>query len=128
MGPGPDRRGLRSSRTFADVEAWKKANAWVLAVYRFTEQFPRHELFGLTSQLRRAAVPIPANFAQGFKRRGKADKVRFYNIAQGSLEECRYYLLLSSDLGYGQTDYLLDALEEVSRMLESYVRSVAARP
>ena len=88
------------SRTFEDVELWRKAHAWVLATYRFTEAFPKHELFGLTSQLRRAAVSVPANFAEGFKKRGLADKIRFYNIAQGSLEECRYYLILARDLRY----------------------------
>ena len=85
------------SRTFPDVAVWQKAHAWVLAVYRLTESFPRHELFGLTSQLRRAAVSIPANFAEGYKKRSTADKARFYNIAQGSIEECRYYLILAHD-------------------------------
>jgi four helix bundle protein len=70
-------------------------------VYRFTEKFPRHELFGLTTQLRRAAVSIPANFAEGFKKKGRADKARFYNIAQGSLEECRYDMILARGLGSG---------------------------
>ena len=111
-----------SSKSFAEVEVWKKAHAWVLAVYRLTGNFPRHELFGLTSQLRRAAVSVPANFAEGFKRRGRGDKVRFYNIAQASLEECRYYLILSRDLGYGETSPSIAMLEEVSRMLEAYMR------
>jgi four helix bundle protein len=105
-------------RTFEDVTVWKKAHGWVLAIYRFTEAFPKHETFGLTSQLRRAAVSVPANFAEGFKKRGKSDKARFYNIAQGSLEECRYYLILSRDLGYGETRVLMESLEEISRMLE----------
>ena len=73
------------AKSFPEVEVWKKAHAWVLHVYGFTEKFPKHELFGLTSQLRRAAVSIPANFAEGFKKKGHADKARFYNIAQGSL-------------------------------------------
>lgn len=64
-------------------------------------------------------ISVPANIAEGFKKRGRADKARFYNIAQGSLEECRYYLILSKDLGYGETDALKESLEEVSRMLES---------
>jgi four helix bundle protein len=114
------------SRTFEDVELWRKAHAWVLAIYRFTEVFPKHELFGLTSQLRRAAVSVPANFAEGFKKRGLADKVRFYNIAQGSLEECRYYLILARDLRYGDSGALIVALEEISKMLDSYSRSVKA--
>jgi four helix bundle protein len=95
-----------------------------LEVYRFTEDFPKHELFGLRSQLRRAAVSIPANFAEGYKKRSRADKARFYNIAQGSLEECRYYLILARDLGYGETDNLNMMLEEISRMLEAYIRSL----
>jgi four helix bundle protein len=115
-----------AAKMFEEVEVWRKAHVWVLAVYRFTEQFPKHEMFGLTSQLRRAAVSIPANFAEGFKKKSRADKARFYNIAQGSLEECRYYMILSRDLGYGDTLALLESLEEVSRMLESYVRSMLA--
>ena len=79
-----------TARAFEDLEVWKKAHVWVLEIYRLTETFPKHEMFGLTSQLRRAGVSIPANIAEGFKKRGRADKLRFYNIAQGSLEECRY--------------------------------------
>src|SRR5688500_2741897 len=93
------------AKSFGDVEISKKAHAFVLDTYRFTENFHKHELFGLTSQLRRAAVSIPANFAEGFKRTGKPDKLRFYNIAQGSLEECRYYMILACDLNYGDARY-----------------------
>jgi four helix bundle protein len=92
-----------NSKRFEDVEVWRKAHAWVLCIYKFTEGFPKHELFGLTSQLRRAAVSVPANFAEVFKKRGLADKIRIYNIAQGSLEE------------------------EISKMLESYARAIRAR-
>jgi four helix bundle protein len=73
----------------------------VLEVYRYTESFPQREIYGLVQQRRKAAVSIPANVAEGFKRRGKADKARFMNIAEGSLEESRYYLILAHDLGYG---------------------------
>jgi four helix bundle protein len=113
-----------NAKRFEDVEVWKKAHAWVLTVYRITETFPMHELFGLTSQLRRAAVSVPANFAEGFKKRGQADKIRFYNIAQGSLEECHYYLILARDLNYGDTKDLMKALEEISKMLDGYMRSI----
>src|SRR5260370_1337257 len=116
-----------ASRSFQDVELWKKSHSWVLAVYRFTNSFPKHELFGLCSQLGRGVVSITANFAEGFKKRGRADKVRFYNIAQSSLEECRYYRILSHDLGYGETSILLRDLEIISRMLESYMRAVASK-
>ena len=116
----------RATRNFMDVAVWRKAHQWVLAIYRFSEGFPRHELFGVTSQLRRAAVSIPANFAEGYKKRSVADKARFFNIAQGSLEECRYYLILAQDLGYGDTSGLMRDLDEVSRMLDAYIRTMTA--
>ena len=87
----------------------------VLSVYRFTRNFPASETYGLSSQLRRAAVSVPANIAEGFKRRTLADIVRFLNIAQGSLEECRYYLILAKDLDYGDSTGLMLHLEEVSK-------------
>jgi four helix bundle protein len=116
---------MTATRSFADVAVWKKAHAWVLEVYRYSEGFPRHELFGLAIQMRRAAVSVPANFAEGYKKRSIADKARYYNIAQGSLEESRYYLILAQDLGYGNTARLRIGLDEVSRMLESYMRSMS---
>jgi len=76
--------------------------------------------------MRRAAISIPANIAEGFKKRGKADKARFMNIAQGSLEETRYYLILARDLGYLESDNLLSQVEETSRLLESYSRTILA--
>ena len=118
--------GIRdAAKSFEDVEIWKKAHAWVLGIYRFSEAFPKHELFGLSSQLRRAAVSVPANFAEGFKKRGKADKLRFYNIAQGSLEECRYYLILTRDLGYGKVDELQSQAISIGKMLNAYMRAIA---
>lgn len=113
------------ARSFRDVDVWKKSHQFVLKVYRLTENFPKHELFGLTSQLRRAAVSVPANIAEGFRKRGKPDKLRFYNISQGSLEECRYYLILAKDLNYGKVNELDQNLEEISKMLESYMRKIA---
>lgn len=112
------------SRTFEDVDVWQKAHAWVLGIYKLTENFPKQELFGLTSQLRRAAVSVPANFAEGFKRFSLNEKLRFYNIAQGSLEECRYYLILARDLKYGDTRNLIAELEVVSKLLEGYMRAI----
>ena len=94
------------ARSFEDLLVWQKAHGFVLGIYVLTKTFPREEIYGLTSQFRRAAVSIPANIAEGFKKRGRADKARFLNIAQGPLEECRYYLRLSSDLGYGDTQQL----------------------
>ena len=112
------------ARSFQDLIVWQKAHVFVLAVYRISKNFPREEIYGLTSQFRRAAVSIPANIAEGFKKRGDMDKARFMNIAQGSLEECRYYLILTSDLGYGDTHQLMQQLEEVSKLLTSYVAAI----
>ena len=88
-----------------------------------TRDFPRYELFGLTSQIRRSAVSIPANIVEGFKRKGTADKVRFYNISQASLEETRYYLILANDLEYANTEDLMRDIDEVARMLDAYVKA-----
>ncbi|HET7536133.1 MAG TPA: four helix bundle protein [Candidatus Didemnitutus sp.] len=112
------------ARTFEDLLVWQKAHAWVLGVYRFSEAFPTKETYALTSQFRRSAVSVPANIAEGFKKAGAADKKRFMNIAQGSLEESRYYLILSRDLGYGDAAELLHNLEEISRMLDAYTKAI----
>ena len=110
-----------AAKTFEDVVVWQKAHQFVLGAYTQTCCFPREELFGLSSQLRRAAVSIAANIAEGFKRTGKADKLRFYNTSQASLEECRYYLILARDLSYGDTAQLATGLDEVARMLDAYM-------
>jgi len=112
------------AKSFEDLIVWQKAHQFVLEVYRFTNRFPDSELYGLISQLRRAAVSTPANIAEGFKKKGRADKVRYLNIAQGSLEESRYYLILSNDLGYGDSSQLMAKLEEVSKLLESYANTI----
>ena len=114
------------AKTFRDLVVWRKAHEFVLAVYRFTTGFPKQETYGLSSQMRRAAVSIPANIAEGFGKRGKTDKARFMNIAEGSLEESRYYLILAEDLGYGATGKLTTSLEEVSRLLGTYARAILA--
>ena len=83
----------KPARTFLDLLVWQKAHQFVLGVYALTAAFPKPETYGLSLQMRRAAVSIPANIAEGFRRRGKADKARFMNIAEGSVEECRYFLI-----------------------------------
>jgi len=105
--------------SFQDLIVWQKAHQFVLDIYIFTRRFPKEEMYGLTSQFRRSAVSIPANIAEGFKKKGRADKVRYLNIAQGSLEESRYYLILANDLGYGDSSKLLILLEETSKLLEA---------
>jgi four helix bundle protein len=114
----------KKSKSFKDLIVWQKSHQLVLSVYKISEVFPRKEIFGLTSQLRRSIVSVPANIAEGFKKRGKADKLRFLNIAQGSLEESRYYLLLSKDLNYGDSSQLLPLVEEVSKLIEAYYKAI----
>jgi len=112
------------SQSFRHVVAWQKAHAFTLAVYRLTEGFPRHELYALTSQLRRAAASIPSNFVEGFRKRTKPDKLRFYNTAQGSADECLYQLILAHDLAYADTSNLQALAEEVSRLLQGYINGM----
>ena len=112
------------AKHFQDLIVWQKAHEFVLLIYRYSESFPKSELYGLTSQVRRSAVSVPSNIAEGFKKKTKPDKVRFLNIAQGSLEECRYYLILTKDLDYGDTSKLMGKLEEVSKLLEAYLSSI----
>jgi four helix bundle protein len=114
------------ARTFEDLLVWQKAHAFVLMVYRLSEAFPKHELFGLTTQLRRAAVSVASNIAEGFRRRNAADKVRFFNIAQGSVEECRYFLILVRDLGYVNVHDAYPLLVEVSKLLDAYSKGILA--
>ena len=112
---------------FQRVIAWQKAHDFVLSVYRITKLFPEDEKFGLTSQFRRAAVSIETNIAEGYKKISKADKLRFFNIAQGSLEECRDYIILSLDLNYiSEQEYneLCSISEYSSRMINSYCEGI----
>jgi four helix bundle protein len=120
-----ERLERRTARSFHDLLVWQRAHEFVLLAYHYSEKFPRAEIYGLSSQLRRAAISIAANIAEGFKKRGRNDKVRFLNISQGSVEECRYYLLLTQDLGYGEPGVLEAKLTEVSKPLEGYTRAIS---
>jgi four helix bundle protein len=113
-----------AAQSLRDLLVWRKAHEFVLAVYALTAGFPKQETYGLGLQTRRAAVSIAANIAEGFRRCGKAEKARYLNIAEGSLEESRYFLILVQDLGYGDTDKLNSALEEVSRLLSAYAAAI----
>ncbi len=112
------------AKTFQELLVWRKAHALVLAVYKLTSAFPKPETYGLSLQLRRAVVSVPANIAEGFRRRSRPDKARFLNIAESSLEETRYFLILTQDLAYGDASPLLTALEEVSRLLNAYTAAI----
>ena len=115
---------------FQRVIAWQKAHEFVLLVYSISRHFPEDERFGLTSQLRRAAVSIEANIAEGYKKTSRADKLRFFNIAQGSLEECRCYIYLSQDFNYiapDEAQTMINEIEEASKILNSYINSTKNR-
>jgi len=112
------------AKRFTDLIVWQKAHKFVLSIYRLTSRFPKEEIYGLTSQLRRAAISIAANIVEGFKKTGPADKIRYLNISQGSLEECRYYLILVNDLGYGDANVLAKQIDEVARLLAAYSKAV----
>jgi len=115
------------TKTFEDVLAWQKAHQFVLLVYHICREFPDAERFGLTSQFQRAAVSVAANFAEGYGKLSQADKLRFMNIAQGSLEECRYYCILTRDLTYITEDHfqqLRSVLNETSFLLNSYIKAI----
>lgn len=112
------------AKTYRDLRAWQESHQLVLAVYRATGMFPDHERFGLVSQRRRAAVSVAANIAEGFAKRSIQDKLRYFNISQGSLTELHYYLVLVEDLGYGATTDLRAKHREVAALLGGYMRSL----
>jgi four helix bundle protein len=107
---------------FQDLKVWQRSHALVLGIYQLTKDFPSSERFGITSQLRRAAVSVPTNIAEGTKRLGSQDYVRFINIAEGSLAETEYLIMLSRDLAYllpEATAKPLAEITEIARMLNA---------
>lgn len=101
-------------RDFKNIEAWRLADDLTVVVYDRTRTFPREELYGLTSQIRRSAASVPANIAEGAARDSKRDYLRFLHIARGSLAETQYFIHLAGRLGY-LASVEADALEEQSR-------------
>ncbi|MFA5990940.1 MAG: four helix bundle protein [Candidatus Doudnabacteria bacterium] len=113
-------------KSFQDIIAWKKSHELALEVYKLTDKYPKHEMFGLISQSRRCAVSVPSNIAEGFRRNGKSDQQHFYNMSQSSLEELRYQLLLARDLRYVADDEYLKVIslaEEVSKLIKGWQKS-----
>jgi four helix bundle protein len=113
---------------FIDLAVWKKSHELTLEIYKLTKIFPNEERFGLIQQMRRAAVSVPANIAEGFKRKGLKDKIHFYNIAQGSLQELRYYLILGKDLEYiNDSKNFWGLTDEIGKMLNGLIKSIGGR-
>lgn len=112
-------------QSYKDIVAWQKSHELTLLVYKLSEKYPKSEIFGLTSQSRRCGVSVPSNLAEGFKRKHTKDSIHFYNIAQGSLEELRYQLLLARDLGYitpeeyQSAEFLADV---VAKLIYSWIK------
>ena len=116
-----------ATKSFESLIMWQEAHKITLFVYKLTKSFPKEELFGLSSQFRRAIVSVSANIAEGYKKRGVADKLRFMNISQGSLEECRYYMILSKDLGYIselESTELEKMISKTSYLLNTYCNKI----
>ena len=117
---------MEKTRDYTELVVWKKAHEFVLCVYQVTKNFPREEFYGLTLQFRRAAVSIAANIAEGYGKTSKAEKLRFLNIAQGSLKECSYYLILSKDLKYINNYVELELLlNDVAKLIKAYIQAIS---
>jgi four helix bundle protein len=114
---------MEKTVSFQQLLVWQKADQFVLLVYKIADLFPQKEMFGLTSQFRRAAISIAANIAQGYKKKDYKNKIRFFNIAQGLLEECKYYIILSKDLNYPSDSNLETFSQEISKLLVGYIKS-----
>lgn len=116
---------MAGAKSFQDLIVWQKAHQLVLDIYGLAGELPQYELYGLTSQIRRAAVSVPANIAEGFIKKSDLEKKRIHNIAEASLEEVRYYLILIRDLKYSETEELLSRVEEVSKILRAYKTKIS---
>lgn len=114
-------------KTFEDLETWQIAHGLILEIYRITKKYPKDELYGIVSQLRRAALSITSNIAEGFSRYHYNDKIRFYYNARGSVSEVRNCLRLSRDMDYiAKEEYknLSNGMEKVLKMINGLIRSI----
>ncbi len=112
-------------RSFNDLIVWKEAHCLVLETYMVTKKFPKEELFALTSQMRRAAISITSNIAEGFSRKGKKEKIQFYTIAKGSLTELESQFLVARDIGYLSAlefDDIFKRITSVHRLANAFIR------
>src|SRR5262249_16256502 len=121
---------LRSMRNYEDLEVWQKSHVLTVRIYRTTESFPRSELFGLTSQIRRSAGSIGANLAEGCGRWGDAELPRFVQIAMGSASELQNHLRLARDLGFltlSEHTSLIKSLQSVRQMLTAFLQTLRGK-
>lgn len=121
---------MERTNSFKDLIVWQKSHQLVLAIYSITKTFPKEEIFSLTNQVRRASVSIAANVSEGYKKKTIPNKLNFINIAEGSLEEVKYYIILSKDLKYiDEKNYeqLYNYAEEVGRLISGYEKAISKR-
>ncbi|MCK4530453.1 MAG: four helix bundle protein [Candidatus Marinimicrobia bacterium] len=116
------------TKTYEDLIVWQKSHVLVLEVYKLSKYFPKEELFSLTNQLRKAAISIPANIAEGYGRISQKEKIRFLNISQGSLNETKYFLRLAHELNYANTLSAQTHCIEISKMLFACIKSIRLNP
>jgi four helix bundle protein len=117
-------------KDFRKQKVWEKSHQLTLAIYKASEDFPREELYGLTSQIRRASSSIPANIAEGCGKNGEAELARFFQMARGSASELEYHLLLARDLDFlpvSEYERLTKELGEMQRMLASFINKLKAQ-
>ena len=117
-------------KRFEDLVVWQKSHKLVLKIYKITKNFPQEEKFGLISQMRRASVSVTANIVEGFRKISKRDKINFYNIAQSSSDELRYFVILVKDLGYLNNikkQEISKDVDEVGKMLNGLIASIDSR-
>jgi len=114
-------------KEFFDLDAWKKSHKLVIEIYKLTKNFPKEELYGITAQIRRAAVSVTSNIAEGFSRYHYKDKGRFYYNSRGSISELRNLLFISADLEYinkDQFDILMKSSEDMLKLVNGLIRSL----
>lgn len=117
--------------SYKELIVWQKSMELARLVYAATKQYPKEEIYGLTSQVRRAAVSIPSNIAEGYARKSRKEYLQFYSIAYGSTLELETQLILAHDFGYVNDDSFLSIqklVDEVSRMLHSMILKLNAKP
>lgn len=117
--------------TFTQLHVWQKGHEFVLLVYRLSSEFPKSEVFALTSQMRRATVSVTSNLAEGFSRRSLKEKIQFYSMSLGSLTELQNQLLIAKDLGYVEDALYQKSLSlsiEIHKMLNGLIKSLQEKP
>lgn len=118
---------MKEIKDFYKLDAWQKAHQFTLRIYKVTNGFPKEELYGIVSQIRRAASSIAANIAEGFNRYHYNDKIRFYYNARGSVSESQNFIFLAKDLSFlteYESNVLFDLSQEVNKLINGLIRSI----